>query len=93
MIQDGDIWTNHSKTLLKKVQSDQNRDQENMMRKLESLELSIKDYQNPLDSPITEQELLVQTNKLKPKTACGLDSILNETLKSMNEKLHINYSI
>lgn len=86
VIQDGDIWTNHFKTLFKNVQSDQNKNQNDIIHKLHDLENTIKDYQNPLDFPITEQDLLTHINKLKSKKAYGPDCILNEMLKCMSEK-------
>ncbi len=49
-----------------------------MYEKLRVLESTIKDYQNPLDSPITLAELLDKIQTLKTQTACGVDGILNE---------------
>ena len=49
-----------------------------MHDKLQILESAIKDYQNPLDSPITLNELQDKIKTLQPKKACGVDGILNE---------------
>ncbi len=70
-IQDGDIWTKHVENLMtiiiwsSKIYKDK----------------TIKNNQNPLDFPITHEEL---TNKLKSqkcRKSCGPDSILGEMLK------------
>jgi hypothetical protein len=54
--QKGGIWT-HYKTLFNTVQNDRNAEQLQIHEKLNGLEKAIKDNQNPLDSPITDQEL------------------------------------
>ena len=50
------------------------------------LESTIKDYQNPLDSLITQQELDKRLQTLKPNKSSGPDSILNEMLKHCSKK-------
>ncbi len=61
-----------------------------MYEKLRVLESTIKDYQNPLDSPITLAELLDQIQTLKTQKACGVDGILNEmiNIQSTNSISH-----
>lgn len=51
------------------------------------LEHSIKDNQNPLDFPITHEELAQKLKTLKPKKSCGFDSIRSEMLKNCNAEL------
>lgn len=50
--------------------------------KLQTLEETIKDNQNPLDFLITWEELITQTKSLQPRKACDPDSIKHEMLKS-----------
>jgi hypothetical protein len=40
---------------------------------IQILESTIKDYQKPLDSPITLNELQDKIQILQPKKACGVD--------------------
>ena len=47
---------------------------------------AIKDYQTPLDYPITELELEAKLKVLQNKKACGPDGILNEMIKYTNRK-------
>ena len=54
-----------------------------------TLELVIKDNQNPLDASITEQELTESIQSLKAKKARGVDSILNEIIKYSDHKLKL----
>ena len=75
VIQDGDIWTNHLfLTKYEHVKAGTKKS------KLEELELSVKDHQNPIDSPITEQKLLDQIAQ-KQKKIFEPDGILNKKLK------------
>ncbi len=60
-----------------------------MYEKLRVLESTIKDYQNPLDSPITLAELLDQIQTLKTQKACGVDGILNEMIKYTEHKFKL----
>ena len=61
----------------------------NMQDKLQTLESVIKDYQNPLDSPITLKELQDKISSLKLKKACGVDDILNEMIKYTDLKFQL----
>ena len=88
-IQNSDIWTTHFKTLYHNVQINANTEQSQICEKLNKLELAIKNHQNPLDSPITEQELHKKLRALKSKKACGPDGILNEMLKNTNKKFQL----
>jgi hypothetical protein len=88
-IQNGDIWTTHFKTLYNTVQIDTNAEQRQIHEKLNGLEKAIKDNQNPLDSPITDQELYKKLQALKFKKACGPDGILNEMLKLTSAKFQL----
>ena len=85
-IQNGDVWTGHFKTLYKTIHLNTESEQNHIQEKLQSLELAIKDNQNPLDSPITGQELLEKLQVLKPRKASGPDGILNEMLKNTTVK-------
>ena len=66
-IQNGDIWTTHFKTLYNTVQIDTNAEQRPIHEELNGLEKAIKDNQNQLDSPITDQELYKKIQALKCK--------------------------
>ncbi len=81
-IQDGDIWTKHFENLYKEIPPKQLNDNYNLIKlNLQTYEDTIKNNQNPLDFPITHEEL---TNKLKSqkcRKSCGPDSILGEMLK------------
>ena len=87
-IQNSDIWKKHFENLYKEIsQKDVNSNHNLVMQKLQSLEYTIKDNQNPLDYPITQEELAQKLNSLKPKKACGPDSIRNEMLKNSTPEL------
>ncbi len=81
-IQDGDIWTKHFENLYKEIPPNQLNDNYNLIKQnLQTYEDTIKNNQNPLDFPITHEEL---TNKLKSqkcRKSCGPDTILGEMLK------------
>ncbi len=53
------------------------------------MERSIKGNQNPLDFPITLNELEDKLRVLEPKKACGVDSILNEMLKHTDQRFKL----
>ncbi len=53
------------------------------------MEHTICKYQNPLEYPITENELIDKTQALKNKKASGPDDILNEMLKNTEHKLRL----
>uniref|UniRef100_A0A671YR74 ribonuclease H n=1 Tax=Sparus aurata TaxID=8175 RepID=A0A671YR74_SPAAU len=84
LIQNGDTWKNHFEDLYRK--QPKNQAQEQISEKLKDLERVIKNYQTPLDYPITELELEDKLKILQPKTACGPDGILNEMLKYSSRK-------
>lgn len=86
-IQNGDLWVNHFSSLFGPIQN--NEQQNHIQDKLQCLESTIKDYQNPLDSPITLQELQDKIKTLKPKKACGADGIPNEMIKSTDPKFQL----
>ncbi len=86
-IQNGDVWINHFSNLFSNIEN--NREQNAMYEKLRVLESTIKDYQNPLDSPITLAELLDQIQTLKTQKACGVDGILNEMIKYTEHKFKL----
>jgi uncharacterized protein (UPF0147 family) len=56
------------------TKSSEEKDIQDILQILESV---VKDYQNPMDTPITEEELLEKLRTLQPKKACGADAILN----------------
>ncbi len=53
------------------------------------LELTIKDKQNPLDFPITDEELKEKIKNLQLQKASGPDGILNETIKHTSSKFQL----
>ena len=86
-IQNGDIWVNHFSKLFGPIEK--NNEQRQIHDKLKNLESIIKDYQTPLDSPITLNELQDKIKILKPKKACGTDGILNEMIKYTDLKFQL----
>ena len=66
-----------------------NAEQRQIHEKLNGLEKAIKDNSNPLDSPITDQELYKTLQALKCKKAYGPDGILNEMLKLTSAKFQL----
>jgi hypothetical protein len=85
-IQNGDVWVNHFSNLF--VSITKNKQQKHIHDQIHSLESTIKDDQNPLDSPITLNELQDKIQTLQPKKDCGVDGLLNKfqlvTLKLFN---------
>ena len=80
-IQNGDIWRAHFENLYKDIPINQiNSDQCIIQENLQTLEETFTN-QNPLDFPITWEELTTQTKSLQLRKACGPDSIKNEMLK------------
>ena len=55
--------------------------QNQIKEKMHNLELIFKDNQNPLDFPISSEELTEKLKSLKSHKACGPDSIRSEMLK------------
>ncbi len=80
-LQSGTIWRSYFKTLSQQLKPDLNQPQTNIKRKLEELQKTIKNYQNPLDMIITTSEITEHIKKLKLKKACGQDNTSNEMLK------------
>ena len=66
-----------------------NKEQTHMQDKLQTLESVIKDYQNPIDSPITLKELQDKISSLKLKKAGGVDGILNKMIKYTDLKFQL----
>ena len=64
-----------------------NSDQCIIQEKLQTLEETIKDSQNPLDFPMTWEELTSQTKSLQPRNTCGPDSIKIEMLKCSSPEM------
>ena len=52
-IQNGDMWRNHFANLYSNITKSQ--EQKDIQEKLQILESAVKDYQNPVDTPITEE--------------------------------------
>ncbi len=69
-IQDGETWKTHFQELYSPTEI-QNSNQNETINKLDNLERSIKGNQNPLDFPITLNELEDKLRVLEPKKACG----------------------
>jgi len=63
--------------------------QRQIFEKLNHFENIIGRYQNPLDYPITEKELMDKIQALPTKKARGPDGILNEMLKNINAKFKL----
>jgi len=74
-IHNGDVWINHFSNLFKNV--NKNQEQNTVYDKLTVLESTIRDYQNPLDTPMTLTKLLDKIPNLKLQKACGVDGLLN----------------
>ena len=55
---------------------------------IQILESTLKDYLNPLDYPITLNELQDKIKTLQPKKACGV-GILNEMIKYTDNKFQL----
>ena len=86
-IQNGDVWVNHFSNLFGSITK--NKEQKHIHDQIQILESTIKDYQNPLDSPITLNELQDKIKTLQPKKACGVDGILNEMIKYTDNKFQL----
>lgn len=84
VIQNGNIWRTHFENLYKTTETNPARNE--LKTKLEILKENIKDNQNPLDFPITVNELTDRLHALKPNKACGIDGILNEMIKYTNDQ-------
>ena len=84
-IQNGDTWKNHFEQLYSEITM--NPEQTQKYEKMIHMEHTIGKYQNPLDYPITENELIDKIQALKNKKASGPDGILNEMLKNTEHKL------
>ncbi len=82
-IQDGNIWTKHFENLYKEIPPKQlNNNSDQIKQSLQTYENIIKNNQNPLDFPITHEELMK-----KLKKSCGPDNILGEMLKHSTPEL------
>ncbi len=87
-IQDGETWKTHFQELYSPTEI-HNSNQNEIINKLDNLERSIKANQNPLDFPITMNELEDKLRVLEPKKACGVDSLLNEMLKHTEQSFKL----
>ena len=74
-IQNGDVWVNHFANLFDPITK--NKEQKHIHDQIQFFELTIKDYQNPLDSPITLNKIYDKIQTHQPKKACGFDGLLN----------------
>ena len=63
--------------------------QTQIYEKLNHIENIIGKHQNPLDYPITEEELMDKIQALPTQKARGPDGILNEMLKNINPKFKL----
>lgn len=87
-LQNCNIWKNHFEKLYEQTSPNNlNYEQKQIQEKLQILEATIKNYQNPLDYQITMKELEDNIKKLKPGKACGPDSIRTEMLKHSTPEL------
>uniref|UniRef100_A0A8K9V0N5 Reverse transcriptase domain-containing protein n=1 Tax=Oncorhynchus mykiss TaxID=8022 RepID=A0A8K9V0N5_ONCMY len=86
-IQNGDVWVNHFSNLFGSITK--NKEKKHIHDQIQILESTIKDFQNPLDSPITLNELQDKIKTLQPKKACGVDGILNEMIKYTDNKFQL----
>ena len=78
-IPNGNVWINHFSNILGPITK--YKQQKQIHDQIKILESAFKDFQNPLDSPITLNELQDKIQTLQPKKACGVDGILNEMIK------------
>ncbi len=88
--QDVNIWTKHFENLYKEIPTKQlinNSDQ--IKQSLQTYENTIKNNQNPLDFPITHEELMKKIKSQKCKKYCGPDNILGEMLQHSTPELQI----
>ncbi|CDQ91392.1 unnamed protein product, partial [Oncorhynchus mykiss] len=81
------VWVNHFSNLFGSITK--NKEQKHIQDQMQILESTIKDYQKPLDSPITLNELQDKIKTLQPKKACGVDGILNEMIKYTDYKFQL----
>lgn len=79
-IQNGNIWLQHFQTLYTEIHPTETN-QNYITQKLHNFELVFKDNQNPLDFPISSDELLQKIRSLKSNKSCGPDRIRSEMLK------------
>ena len=86
-IQNGDVWVNHFSNLFGSITK--NKQQKHIHDQIQILESTIKEYQNPLVSPITLNEIQDKIKTLQPKKDCGVDGILNEIIKYKDNKFQL----
>ena len=70
-IQNVDVWINHFSNGFGSITKNKNKQQKHIHDQIQILESTITDYQNPLHSPITLNELQDKIQTLQPKKACG----------------------
>ena len=81
-IQNGDVWINHFSNLFGSI----TKNQQQKHNQIQILESTIKNSQNPLDSPITLNELQKKIQILQHKKACDVDGVHNEMIKYTDSK-------
>lgn len=87
-IQDGDIWKSHFQNLYKDISPNELlSNYQTITGKLQEIESTIKNNQNPLDFQTTWDELMEKKKCLKTKKAWGPDSIKNEILKNKTPEM------
>ena len=88
-IQNGDIWLNYFKDLYKNIPEEAlTVEQKDIIKRLNDMEEKIKDFQNPLDVPITPQEIGEKIQNLQTKKSSGMDGILPEMIKHGSPEVH-----
>ncbi|XP_073434091.1 uncharacterized protein [Dendrobates tinctorius] len=81
-IQNGNIWLQYFRNLYKDIPKEEvSQEQESIMAKLKTMEEKVKNVQNPVDTPITLQEVPERISSIRCRKAGGLDGILPEMLK------------
>ena len=89
-MQDCNTWKTHFDNLYKEIWPNILKfEQSRIKEKLKILESTINNNQNPLDYQISMKELEDQIKKLKPRKACGHDSIRTEMLKHSTPELQL----
>ena len=83
-IQHENEWVNHFSNLYGPTRKNKQQKPD----QIHILESTIQDYQNPLDYPITLNELQDKIQTLQPKKSCGV-GVLNEMIKYTDHKFQL----